>query len=232
VDWPVSYDELEPFYSEVETIMSVSGSSGWVLSPRSIDFPQPPHNFNNPDKLLKKALPNLYYSQPTARPRRTTKNRPACCATGTCHLCPINSKFTIQNEMLHLYQDRRVKLLLNADVQTVDSEGGTLKYVNARVNDESITFQGEVICLGANTLFNAAILLRSGFTNPNIGKGLHEQASVTVVVMLNDIDNYQGSSSITGHGYMFYDGVFRRERAGCLVEYSNVPTLRFEKNKW
>ncbi len=43
-DWPLDYDELEPYYVAAETKMSVAGSPemGEIL-PRSAPFPQPPH---------------------------------------------------------------------------------------------------------------------------------------------------------------------------------------------
>ncbi|OQY42448.1 MAG: hypothetical protein B6242_16175 [Anaerolineaceae bacterium 4572_78] len=99
VDWPVTYEELEPYYTEAEKVMAVSGPDDGAPFPRSQPYPQPPHRFNDPDKLLKKAYPDQYIQQPTARARVPTTNRSLCCGTGVCRLCPVNAKFTIQNEM-------------------------------------------------------------------------------------------------------------------------------------
>ena len=46
-----------------------------------------------------------------------------------CGLCPIDSKFTVLNEMLALYRDPRVELVTGASVQrvVVVSHGGFLK---------------------------------------------------------------------------------------------------------
>ena len=54
-----------------------------------------------------------------------TENRPMCCASGVCNLCPIDAKFTIQNEMGYLFEDSRVNLLLDAEVETVTTQGNT-----------------------------------------------------------------------------------------------------------
>jgi hypothetical protein len=93
-----------------------------------------------------------------------------------------------------------------------------------------------MVVLGANALFNPHILLRSGLAHPRLGKGLNEQVSVYVAADLDGVDNYQGSTSITGLGYMQYDGPHRLERAGCLIETHNMPhwedSLRIEKGKW
>ena len=44
VDWPISYDELEPYYAQVEREVGVSGKvvKHPHLEPRSSDFPYPP----------------------------------------------------------------------------------------------------------------------------------------------------------------------------------------------
>jgi choline dehydrogenase-like flavoprotein len=59
---------------------------------------------------------------------------------------------------------------------------------------------------------------------------------VRVSVDLSGIDNYQGSTSITGLGYMLYDGPHRSERAACLIETHNSPhlpgALRLERGRW
>jgi choline dehydrogenase-like flavoprotein len=65
-----------------------------------------------------------------------------------------------------------------------------------------------------------------------VGRGLGEQVSVQVDVMLKGVNAFQGSTSITGLGYMLYGGEHRRERAGALMEVWNVPVLRAERGRW
>ena len=232
VDWPLTYDGLEPFYGRAEDLMAVSGPADGSPQPRSTPYPQPPHRFSQPDELLKKAYPELFFHQPTARARQATAHRPACCASGVCHLCPIDAKFTVLNEMGHLYTDPRVTLVLGATVQHVETSGGTARGVGYRKGGAEIQARGQLVALGANALFNPHILLRSGLDHPLLGKALHEQVSVTATIDLDGVDNFSGSTSITGHGYMLYDGPHRARRAGCLIETWNVPSLRLERGKW
>ena len=49
---------------------------------------------------------------------------------------------------------------------------------------------------------------------------------------LRGVDNFQGSTSITGLGYMLYSGDHRRRHAAALMESWNVPVLRDERGKW
>ena len=200
-DWPINYNELEPYYSEAEKLMQVSGPDYGNFIPRSIPYPQPPHKFNKPDTLMKQAYPGLYYQQPSARPRIATLNRPQCCANGTCHLCPIDAKFSIQNEMNYLYKDHRVQLLLDSTVQAVMTD---YSHVTGVVyNNSSTTHKAyaDLVVLGANALFNPHILLNSGVQHPLLGKLLNEQISYDVMVDLDDVEGFQGSTSITGHSF-------------------------------
>jgi choline dehydrogenase-like flavoprotein len=53
-----------------------------------------------------------------------------------------------------------------------------------------------------------------------------------VTVYLNGVDNFQGSTSITGHGYMLYDGPHRSKYGACLIESWNRPAFRNEPGRW
>ncbi|MEN9579518.1 MAG: hypothetical protein RJA70_2527 [Pseudomonadota bacterium] len=232
VDWPLSYDDLEPHYARAEEWMSISGPSDDSPFPRSGPYPQPPHRLTDPDRLMKAAFPDQFFVSPTARARISTPTRPACCATGNCHLCPVNAKFTVQNSLQSVYDDPRVTLRLEASVQAVEVAAGLATGVSYKIGEHEHLAHAELIALGANALFNPHILLRSGFDDPGLGQFLDEQVALGVTVELDGVENFQGSTSITGHGYMLYDGEHRRENSGCLMESWNVPTLRIERKRW
>lgn len=232
-DWPVTYDALEPYYCDAEEIMGVSGPSDGSPYPRSRPYPQPPHRFSDPDRLLKQRFPDLFFHQPCARPTRALPSgRPACCNSGVCHACPINSKFSVLNELQHLYEDSRVTLRTGATAVGIETSGGVARHVRYRENGAERTASADLIGLGANAVFNPHLLQRSGLDGPHVGRGLSEQRSVLVDVALDGVDNFQGSTSITGMGYMLYAGEHRRHRAGAVMESWNVPTLRDERGKW
>jgi hypothetical protein len=92
--------------------------------------------------------------------------------------------------------------------------------------------------LAASALFNPHILLRSGINHPLLGKRLHEQYPVDVTLDLAGVKAYNGSTMLTGLGYMFYEGEHRRDHAACLVESWNIPfssrpgALRMENGRW
>jgi choline dehydrogenase-like flavoprotein len=232
-DWPVQYDELERYYCDAEDMMAVSGPMDGSPFPRSRPYPLPPHRFSDVERILKKAYPDRFFVQPTARPTTSTSRRPKCCANHVCTLCPIDSKFTVLNEMRDLYDDPRVSLVLGASAQALDLAGGTVaRGVVFEQDGRTRVAQGDLVVLAANALFNPHILLRSGLSHPELGRGLVEQLGNMVVVNLDGVDNFQGSTYVTGNGYMMYDGPHRRERAAALIETYNRPELRAERGKW
>jgi choline dehydrogenase-like flavoprotein len=231
-DWPLTYDELEPFYVRAETMMGVSGADDHPVCPRSAPFPLPPHRLSAPDEALARAFPGLFTPQPCARPSVATSKRPRCCASGVCELCPIDSKFTVQNELAHLFEDPRVTLWTEARCEGIDVQNDVARGVRVRRGGREETVRAELVALGANAIFNPWILLRSGLEHPELGVGLHEQVGVDVIVDLNGMDAFGGSTSITGHLYSLYLGERRRDRAGALIEVWNVPMLRLEAGKY
>jgi choline dehydrogenase-like flavoprotein len=70
VDWPISYDDLEPFYAQVEREVGVSGRtvSHPHQEPRSTDFPYPPLVDHQVSHWIDKAAKNIgYHSMPVPR---------------------------------------------------------------------------------------------------------------------------------------------------------------------
>jgi len=212
--------------------MSISGPEDWSLSHRSQQFPQPSHLPSDPDRILKRAYPSLYFSSANARARIATRNRPKCCSSGVCRLCPIDAKFTILNELKSIYQDPRIHLRLSAHVLELENKRNLVSHVLYEEDGRSKKAGGELIVLGANAIFNPYILLRSGFVHPLLGKRLHEQLATYVHLDLKGIDGFQGSTVISGNGYMFYDGEHRKDYAACILFSVNRPLLRAEFGKW
>lgn len=231
-DWPMSYDEIEPYYSDAENIMQVSGEDTWSLSPRSRSFPQPAHKFNAVDKILKNYYPDHYFHVETARARIPTQFRPSCCGSGVCEYCPIAAKFVISRDLAHIYADPRVEVIYSARVSNLVTRNNKIVGANYTKNGSAYRATADIIALGANAIFNPVILENSEIKHPYLGKYLHEQISKTVHIDLDGIENFQGSTEITGQGYMFYDGEHRSEYGGCILQNFNIPNLRKEFGKW
>lgn len=228
VDWPISYDDLEEDFSAVEAAMEIAGGEDGAVFPRSRPLPFPPHRGSRADRRLREASP-LWIPMPTARGNGGARG---CCATGACNLCPVDAKFTILNG-LDMVTEEAFACVLQTEIRAVLREGGRAAGLLARgPGGVEAELRGDVVGLGANAISNAEILLRSGIRADLAGQGLHEQASQRVWMNI-PFDNYYGGTSITGLGYGFYDGEFRREAGSVLIESWNAPpSLRLEPGKW
>lgn len=230
-DWPMQYEDLDPYYTEVETLMDISGPDETPF-PKTSKYPLPPHQFSAVDKLMKKAYGPMYISQPTGRASQAVKSRNTCCASAVCSVCPVDAKFTIENSGLGVYEDPRVELKYGAHVHSLDLQGNVARSVNYVSENKEFSVSGDAIALGTHALFNANILLNSGDQHPLTGKRLGEQYGMDVVVHLNDLENVGGSTWVTANGYMLYDGPHRKDYAACLLETNNAPYIRVERGKW
>lgn len=234
-DWPIDYFELEPFYGEAEAIMAISGDDemGRVL-PRSQPFPQPAHIPSTPDAMLKRARPDHHFVMPTARARLGTDTRPACCANLRCSLCPVDAKFTANNGLMDVFQHPSVQFCAGARVDRLETHDGAVKAVRFTAGGKDYVVYGDLFVLGANAIHSPAIMLRSGLDQGPVGLGLHEAYGVEVEVLLDTVDNFDGSTITTGVDYGAYDGDFRRTAGSALLYFENRWTFGFrpEPGKW
>lgn len=98
-DWPLTYNELEPFYTFVEKLIGVQGddSTNPWKPPRSEPYPMKPgYQKLAVTKLVKaaKALGYHPYPAPVAINSMAYRGRPACTNCGFCsgYGCPVNAK--------------------------------------------------------------------------------------------------------------------------------------------
>lgn len=232
-DWPIGYADLEPYYAAAEAVFGLSGSPDATPFRPAGPYPLPPHRLTEPERLLKEAYPGQFFSMPTARASTGAAGRGICCANGICHLCPVDAKFTIQNGLMRIYDDPRVTVSVGSQVLALDYQAGAATGVLYERDGREDKAAGSLVVLGANAIFNAVILQRSGLDHAVLGRRLHEQAGIEAEVLLDGLDGFGGSTSVTGIGYMLYDDEERRkDRAAVLLETWNVGKLRTEFGKW
>jgi len=231
-DWPLGYDDLEPHYEMAEAVMDVSGPADRHPFPKRGPYPQPPHRLSVPDRILQQASPDRVFALPTVRARAATPTRGQCCANGVCGICPVDAKFTILNGMGELYTNARVELSCQAEAVAIETSAGRASAVVYEQAGREFAAQADLVVLGANGIFNPALMLRSGLSHPMLGRNLHEQGGFSARVYLDGVDNFQGSTYETALNYALYDGPHRRSHAACLIEHKNVSRLRPEYGRW
>jgi choline dehydrogenase-like flavoprotein len=106
-DWPISYEELEPYYTKVEWECGVSGQPGPFEAPRSRPYPVPPLPVKSSGILFEqgaRAMGLHPQPAPMAILSKPHNGRPACIHCGFCmgFGCEANAKSSTLASMIPL----------------------------------------------------------------------------------------------------------------------------------
>jgi len=106
-DWPISYNDLEPYYEKAEWEIGVAGddSQNPFAPPRRKPQPMPPFPHNNEARILEEAALRLGFHPfpiPMLRNSVPYGGRPKCYRMRTCvgFACPVNAKGGTQNTVI------------------------------------------------------------------------------------------------------------------------------------
>ena len=178
-DWPIDYDELDPFYQEAEEVMGVAGEQGPPeLDPRKKPFPLPPIPLTYNLELLKdwaakSAIPT--WSQPSAKNSVAYRGRPQCCRNDTCSpICPIGAKYSPDFTWNALLASKRVELMPRTLVRKlVLADGGkTISHAAASSFDRPDTpveFRAKIFVVAAGYVWSSHLLLLSAQSGASDG---------------------------------------------------------------
>lgn len=174
VDWPISYEDLEPYYDKVEEIVGVSGKvvKHKFLEPRTEDkFPYEMLEVNAATKWFDDACKiNGYKSIPTPRAilPKNTLGRNGCSYSNFCgsYGCSTGAKGSARAALL---QKCKAKIIPNAFVYKLDSdEVNVTKAYYYDENKKSHTIEAKIFVVAAQAIETSRLLLNSkNFHYPN-----------------------------------------------------------------
>ncbi|SEL40980.1 Choline dehydrogenase [Colwellia chukchiensis] len=130
VDWPLSYDELEPYYALVEQVVGVSGrvSAHPQQEPRSTDFPYPPVAEHGIAAWIDSSAEKLgYHTVPVPRAilSQPAMGRNSCEYSGYCssYGCSSGAKGSGRAALLnHAVATGNCTILAHAKAYKVDTD--------------------------------------------------------------------------------------------------------------
>ena len=167
VDWPLSYEDLEPWYGEAENALGVAGpdNEDWG-SPRSAPYPMPPVAPTYLDKVVGAACSKVGLAMapfPQARNTVFRDDRPPCCGNASCvPLCPVGAKY---DASVHIAKAEaagaRVEALAIAHEIVVDREGRVTAIRFLRPDGSLNEARGRVFVIAAHAIETAKLLLMS-----------------------------------------------------------------------
>jgi len=167
VDWPISYEDLEPYYEKVERIVGVSGAvvAHSQQEPRSSkDFPYPPLQTNGAVKWFDAACKRLgFESIPTPRAilSQNGLSRNGCYYSNFCgsYGCSSGAKGSVRAALL---QKCKAKIITDAFVYRLESDAKrvTKAYYKTRFGIRHVV-QAKIFVLAAQAIESARLLLNS-----------------------------------------------------------------------
>jgi len=220
-DWPISYQDVAPYYEKVARDVGVSGDAKAeeIWRPAGEPYPMPPmKTFRNGQVWLKGFEAVGIRMVPAAVGMNSTdyKGRPACIYDGWCHVgCPIGA---LANPLVTYLADAKkagAEVRPSSTVTRVLTNSQGTRVTGVEYYDQKKERQvqeASVVVLAAWAAQNPRMLLNSatdkhakGLANSNglVGKYMMTHfSSGTFAIFDEDVENHMGT---TGAQYMSYD---------------------------
>lgn len=175
-EWPISYNDLESYYSEAEKILGIAGEAGIdpTEPPRSQPFPQSPAPLADISKKLKAAAQGIGlkpFSLPMAINHTAQGRKCQLCTTCDTFACAISAKNDLATVVIPELQRKGMDLLPNAIATKLNEVNGTIVSVEVYNKTESATqhYQAKHFIVSAGALASPHLLLASGLEKLNPG---------------------------------------------------------------
>jgi choline dehydrogenase-like flavoprotein len=190
-DWPITYDDLEPFYARAEWEIGVAGHSGAnpFEGPRRQGYPMPAVPTNPQRALLAAGAAKLgitAFPPPLLINTVPFNGRPACVQCGMCvgFACPSDGKNGTHNTVIpRALAAERCKLITEAQAERILTDAhGRATGVSYFVAGERRVARARVVIVSAGAIESARLLLNSadhihphglGNDYDQVGRNLH-----------------------------------------------------------
>ncbi len=205
-DWPISYDDIKPYYDKVDRLVGIFGTNeGLPNEPDGIFMPPPkPRGY---ELLIKKAGQKLNIPVVPSRLSILTKplnGRAACHYCAQCgRSCSTHSNFSSPSVLLPPAKATgKLTMVLNAMAReiTTDKEGKAtgVSYVNT-IDGKEYQLNAKVVILAASACESARLLLNSkssqhpnGLANSSdvVGKYLMDSTGASLMGIVPKLADY------------------------------------------
>ncbi len=191
-DWPISYEELEPYYEKVERLVGVSGKvvNHTYQEPRSTpDFPYPPLKENKVTSLIDQTAKKLKFEvvpTPRAILSKPEGDRKSCYYSNYCgsYGCASDAKSSSRVALIHkALKTGNLTVLTGAHVYHLETDGN-FKLKKAwfiTPDNKKFSVQGKIFVVAAQAVETVRLMLLSknkefpnGLANNNnqVGKNI------------------------------------------------------------
>jgi choline dehydrogenase-like flavoprotein len=221
-DWPLTYQELLPYYRRVETDFGVSGLAGDPAYPDdNVDFPMNPLPLGKLGHKVAKAHNDLgwhWWPEANAIPSRPYDGRNPCAQRGTCTAgCPEGAKASVDVTHWPKAIALGARLVTGARVSRIVTDARGLAR-GAEYLDENGTLRlqtADIVVVAANGVGTPRLLLMSAGAGHNEGLAnssglvgrrlmMHPFAVVTGLFEEN-LESWQGQFGAAISSFEFYE---------------------------
>lgn len=236
VDWPISYEELEPWYLAGEKQIGVSGDDQFDLgSPRSEGYPLPPIPMTYSDKIFRERCAPLNLPVvPTPQGRNSVGNegRPPCCGNAMCiPICPIGAKYDASVHVNAAVANGAVLMPESVAVAVeIDPEGSVQGIRYKRPDGSEHTAAATFYVVACNAIETAKLLLVSrtdalpdgvANTSGHVGRNLCDHPiRLSYATAGEPVYPYRSPLATAGIETT-REGDFRSERSAYRIEIGN-----------
>jgi gluconate 2-dehydrogenase alpha chain len=235
-DWPLTYDDVEPFYDKVEYEIAVGGWPGNINgdirpvdpaegnpfeAPRQRDYPFRPLRDNATDLVFREGalnlglnpfhVPTAITTEPYTSPLGVERAGCTYCTFCTGFGCWNGSKSSSLVALLPVAEETgNFELRANSHVLRINHENGhatSVEYIDLVTGEHHIQ-PGEMFYLGAYTYQNVRLLLFSGIeSDGQVGKYFINRSGPTLSAIFDDrYLNGYNGPSVQRQGLDDYNG--------------------------
>ena len=242
--WPYRYADLEPYYTEAEAMLSVSGASGEdpTEPPRSAPYPRPPAPLAPISSRIGEAARGLGlhpFRLPLAINYADAQARTACVACGTCDgfACAIEAKNDVSVILVPRLQQCGMTLITNTPAVRLEHANGRVTAVicSDGTSPTPRKFRARSVVAACGALTTPRLLLASGIAHINpagasIGRYLMRHCNAVVMGLFPSPPAPSGEfhKQIGIHDYYFghVSVASPPGRLGCLQQFGTPePSL-------
>jgi choline dehydrogenase-like flavoprotein len=209
-DWPITYEELEPYYTKVDWEIGVSGAPGPFDAPRSKPFPMPPMPIKSSGVLMERAAGELgWHAQPEPHAilSKPHNGRGACVSCGYCmwYGCEAGAKSSTLAAMIPLAEaSGNCEIRPESVVIRIDTndQGRASQVVYLDKDGVEHAQKTKAVVLSANGAESSRLLLMSassqhpdGLANSSgyVGRNLmYNQHALAIGVYEHPLNDYKG----------------------------------------
>jgi glucose dehydrogenase len=222
VDWPIGYDELEPYYLAAEQLMGVSGNDESPWWPRrSAPYPMPAFPMTKTDQFVKGACDKLgipLVSVPVARNSTDYRGRPKCAHYAVCRACPIGAMYASDATIELLEKRAQFTLKLGADVVRIEKDlsGKARRVVWLDEQRREHVVEAERIILAVQAIETVRLLLDSDLAGAMecLGRGLMEHPKFYMMGRVAPVLDAHRFGFETATTLLYHDHARRGQLAG------------------